>query len=129
MSVDVERPDADFGLVEGMVAAVILAFGLLAVAGVTLAVGSLTAQSTVRTDQSLAARQVLEGVIAEPYGTYPAGTSDDTTVTVRGRSFLVSREITAASDRVDEVEVVVEGLAGVPPDSFHARIYEPVPPP
>lgn len=124
------RLEAGFGLVEMLVAVVILGFGLLAVAGMTLGVAQQTQGSAVRSDQAMAAQQVIEHMIGEPYGTFPAGVAvDDTTISVRGHPYEVSRAVYEASARVDSLRVIVAGKGVVGPDTFRARLYEPKPPP
>lgn len=120
---------AGFGLVEVLVSVVILAFGLLAVAGITMGVASQTASSSIRTDQVMAGQQVLEETIAAGYSAYPPGTSQTLTVTVGDNDYEVQRNVTTFSEAAATLEVIVEGRGTVPPDTFEAMLYDPVPPP
>lgn len=120
-------PEAGFGLVEALVAAVILAVGLLAVGGIALGVASQSRNATLRTDQAMIGQQILEHVIGEPFGTYPAGTNMDTAVTIRGRDYTATLIVEDGPVRVDNVSVVVPGKMGLPPDTFRALIAAPPP--
>lgn len=120
-------PEAGFGLVEALVAAVILAVGLLAIGGIALGVASQSRNATFRTDQAMLGQQVLEHVITAPFGTYPAGTNMDTAVTIRDRDYTVTLTVQDGPVRVDEVSVIVPGKMGLPPDTFRGLIAEPPP--
>lgn len=95
-----------FGLVEALVALVILSVGLLAIAGIALAVSAQTRAGATTTAQVLAGQQVLEHMVQAGYGSVPTG---DTTVRVGGRSFTVRRSIPARGRRWKELRVEVEG--------------------
>lgn len=120
-----------FSLVEVLVAVVILGIGLLGVAALSSGVGALTRRGTAETEQTVAAQQVMEHMLEEPYGTYPRGTGAiaDTVITVSGRDYDVSRAVFSVSARVDSVRVIVEGKLGFGPDTFRSRKYERLPPP
>lgn len=120
--------EAGLGLIEVMIALVIFAVGMLAVAGLGLAVGAQTNWSVWQTDQSLAAQQVLERVQREGYD---AATSGSETVTVGNRTYTVDRTVSQIGTRVREVSVTVTTTRawdrGVPPRTFVTRLYEPRP--
>lgn len=123
------RCEAGFGLVEVMIALTILAFGMLAVAGLSLSVGAQTNWSMWQTDQSLAAQQVLERVQRNGYDAVAAGTD---TVTVGNRTYYATRSVTTISPLVKEVSVLITparggDYRGSPPRTFVTRLYKPRP--
>lgn len=121
--------EAGFGLVEVMVSVVILAFGLLAVAGLTMGVASQTTSASLGTDQVMAAQQVLEETIAAGYDAYPPGTDETVVVTVGDTDYEVRRIVTTYSEAAALLEVIVEAKGTVAADTFEAMLYDPVPPP
>lgn len=123
---EVRAVQGGFSLVEVLVAVVILAVGLLAVAGISSGVASLTHRSTVETEQTVAAQQMLEKMVSDTFGHYPrgAGAIADTTLTVAGHDYTVTREVFSVSDRVDSLRVIVEGKGRFGPDTFRSRMYQ-----
>lgn len=111
-----------FGLVEALVALVILSIGLLALAGLTLAVAQQTSRASAETDQALAAQQVLEVMIDAGYGTYANG-STDTTVTVGDRTITVTRNVSSAGSSVQEIEIVVPATGQASQATFTTRVH------
>lgn len=117
--------DDGFGLVEAMIAVVLLAFGLLAVASITMGVAGQTRRAAVDTDQAFVAQQVLERAAQQGYAALTVGTRN-TTVTASGHEYDVTVEVTQPDPDVREIQVVVGGLGDVvPPDTFRSRIHEP----
>lgn len=112
-----------FGLVEVLVAVVILAFGMLAVAGVSMMVAGQTRGAAFDTDQSMAAQQIMDAM-AQDFDAVATGTSD-TTVTVAGRSYTVGRTVTQPSGHLKTVQLVVSGVDRVRPDTFITRLHKP----
>lgn len=104
---------------EALVAAVVLAVGLLAVAALAGLLARQTARATVRTEQVLAAQQALERM-REPAVDPPAG--GDTTARVDGREYAVGRTVLPLPGGGRQVTVVVEGRIGVRPETLRARI-------
>lgn len=100
--------DAGFGLVEALIAFVILAVGLLAVAGIALSVAAQTRGAAATTAQSLAAQQVLEVTATAEYSAVSVG-QQDTTVTVGNRTFTVTRTVEQPTPRTKRVIVEVPG--------------------
>lgn len=115
------RGEDGFGLVEAIIAIVIFAIALLAIGGISLSVSGLTRISIVRTDQALATQMVLED--AEEAG-YTAVTSGTEQVAVGEHTYTVERTITDVAPRLKEIEVVVQGRAGVGPDTTRSRIHK-----
>ena len=122
-------PEAGFGLVEALIAAVILAVGLLAIAGIALGVASQTQSAAYTTDQDMAGQQVLEVTSVGGYGAVPSGTKD-TTVTIGSSSFTVTRVVTQVASGVKRVEVQMPGRGQRPPDTMMTYLHlEKSPPP
>ncbi|MFW6193739.1 MAG: type IV pilus modification PilV family protein [Gemmatimonadota bacterium] len=99
---------AGFGLVEALIAFVILAVGLLAVAGIALSVAAQTRGAASTTAQSLAGQQVLEVTATSDYGDVPVG-EKDTTVTVGNRSYTITRVVEQPSVGTKKVTVQIPG--------------------
>lgn len=118
--------ESGFGLVEALIALIILAVGLLAVAGIALSVSAQARAGVNTTGQVLAGQQVLEDMVQAGYGNVP---TTDTTVTVGNRTFTVSRSVTAAGTRWQEIQVEVEGIGERPPETFVTRLHAPRTPP
>ncbi len=116
--------EAGFGLVEVLIAVVILAFGLLAITGVSLSTARQTRGAAYDTDQAMVAQQLMDGM-AQDYSAVPTGSSD-TTITVAGRSYTVSRTVTQTSGKLKSVQLVVTGGTGVTPDTFITRLHKAV---
>lgn len=114
--------EAGFGLVEVLVALTILAFGLLAVAGLTWSVTRQARGAAVRTGQTLAAQQVVEATIARGYGALAVGESD-TTVAVGERSYTVTLVVTQVGDDLRELSATVSGTEEVAPATFATRVH------
>ena len=115
-----------FGLVEALIALIILAVGLLAIAGITLSVSAQARAGVDTTAQVLAGQQVLEAMVEEGYGNVP---TTDTTVTVGNRTFTVSRSVTATGTRWQEIEVQVQGTGDRPAETLVTRLHAPRAPP
>lgn len=124
----VSPPDSErgFGLAEALVSLVILSVGLLAIAGIALSVSAQTRAGVDTTAQVMAGQQVLETMVQEGYGNVPTG---DTTVKVGSRTFTVSRSVTAAGVRWQEIEVEVEQTRDRPAQTLTTRLHAPRTPP
>lgn len=123
-----ERPEAGFGLVEVLVALIVLSVGLLGVGGLALVASQHTSRGTARTGQELAAQRVVGGLVEQGY----AGLSDetgtgswDTTVTVRERDYTVTKEVQQSSFRVRRIVVEVEASAFADAITRSTRIAQP----
>jgi Tfp pilus assembly protein PilV len=117
-------PESGFGLVEVLIAVVILAFGLLALAGVSLSTASQTRGAAYDTDHAMAAQEILDAM-AQNYSGVAVGSSD-TTVSVAGISYSVARTVTQPSAKLKSVQLIVSGGAGAAPDTFVTRLHEPM---
>jgi type IV pilus assembly protein PilV len=118
------KSEKGFGLVEVLIAVVILAFGLLALAGVSLSTAHQTRGAAYDTDHAMAAQELLDAM-AQDYSGVSVGSSD-TTVTVAGVSYTVSQTVTQASSRLKSVQLIVSGGAGAAPDTFVTRLHAPM---
>ena len=123
-----QRPDDEvrgqrgFGLVEAIVAIMVFAVGMLAVAGLALSAGQLTAQSSFRTDQTFAADQVFGALRQADFSTVTDGTR---TIQVGAHAYTVDVSVTTVSTDLKDVEAVVAGAGNVGPDTFRTTLYRP----
>lgn len=116
--------EAGFGLVEALIAAVLLSVGLLAVGGIALYVVEQTRSAAIRTDQTMAGQQVLEATVSQPYVDIGSGATD-TTVTVGGRTYDVTRSVNSSGANMKEVQVQVSGAGNVGSTTFRTRVHQP----
>lgn len=114
------------GLIEVMIALIILSIGLLSLAGIAMSVGAQTRLSTWQTDQALAAQEVLEAYQRAGYGTATDGTR---TVEIGNRTYTVATTVTDVAPRVKEVEATVSHASrgDISPRTFTTRLYMPRP--
>jgi type IV pilus modification protein PilV len=117
------RTEEGFGLVEVLIAVVILAFGLLAIAGMSMSTAGQTRGAAYDTDRAMAAQQIMDAM-AQDYDVAVVGTSD-TTVTVAGRSYTVARTVTQTSSKLKSVQLVVTSSFTAVPDTFLTRVHKP----
>lgn len=127
-SIEIERPERGgvrvfgqdgFGIVETLVALTIAAFGMLAVAGLHVAVVQQQRIAAWRTGQTLAAQQVFEEM--QSLGFTAASRSD--TVSIGGVTYTVSSAVTTSSSRVRQIVSQVSGVGTVGPRVFTTRVY------
>lgn len=109
-----------FGLVEALIALIILSVGLLAIAGIALSVSAQTRAGVDTTAQVMAGQQVLEAMVQQGYGNVSTG---DTTVRVGNRAFTVGRSVTASGVRWQEVEARVEATGDRPARTLTTRLH------
>jgi Tfp pilus assembly protein PilV len=114
--------DAGFGLVEALVAIVVLSIGLLGIASIAVAVAGQTHSAVVRSDQSIAAQEVMERARTGDFDALATGTE---AVSIRGVTYTVERNVTVEGTDVKLLEVVVPGNGKVPPDTFWTRVDRP----
>ena len=110
-------PNAGFGLVEVLVALTILAVGLLAVGGLVWGIARQAREAAIRTEQTLAARQVLDALKDRGYAELTPGTSD-TTLVVGERHYTVRRTVSPEGTDLKRLSAAVSAAGGVP-----ARTY------
>lgn len=101
------RPEATggFGLVEVLVAVVVLAVGLLGVAAVAAGVAGLTLDASRETDRALVARQLLDSIRRAGYRSAVSGTAAPVQ---SGRTWPSSWTVTEESRGVRRVDLRVE---------------------
>ena len=118
------RNEAGIGLVEALIALVVLSIGVLAITGISLSVGAQSRNSTWRTDQALAAQQVLEGFHQRGYA---AAASRTDTVTIGNRTYVVNCTVTNPAPRVRQVAATVTHAtrSDVMARTFTTRLYQP----
>ncbi|MFQ5890056.1 MAG: hypothetical protein ACE5JR_08380 [Gemmatimonadota bacterium] len=118
------RDEAGFGLVEAMIALIMLAIGLMAITGLAMTVASQTRLAAWQTDQALAGQEALERIHR---GGYAAAVSGVDTITLGGNTYFVTLTVTNPSARVKQVDAVVPGVGTLQARSFSTRLYQPRP--
>lgn len=111
-----------FGLIEAMVALVVFGIGALAVAGISLRVGQLHAQSAVSTDQTFAADQVF-GTLRE--ADFDAVTSDARTVSIDDHAYSVELDVSTLSSDTKQVVATVTSATTFAADTFRTVLHRP----
>lgn len=100
-----------FGLVEALIAFVILSVGLLAIGGIALSVAAQTRGAAGTTARALAGQQVLEVAATSDFSEVTVGTTD-TTMTVGNRSITVTRVVEQPSVGTKKVTVRIPDASG-----------------
>lgn len=121
-------PEAGFGLVEVLVALIILSVGLLGVGGLALVASQHVNRGGAGTGQEIAAQRVLEGLLEQGYADLSDETGAgawDTTLSVKGRSYTVTKEVEQISFRVRRLTARVDSTAFAEPITRSTRIAEP----
>lgn len=114
--------NSGLGLIEVLVSMIILSVGMMAIAGISLQVGTQNKLSTSQTDQALAAQQVMESL--QRVG-YAATTNGSDTVSVGNRQYLVTRAVSTPNNRVKLVQLTVTSMNGQASTRvFTGRIYQ-----
>lgn len=116
--------DGGFGLVEALIAFVLLAVGMLAIAGIALSTAAQTRTASDVTQQALATQQAMEIWMTTPFSEVPTGTRD-TTVSIDGRDFTVTRSVAQIGPRVKEIEATVAGEGDTRQRTMVSRLNDP----
>ncbi len=100
--------EGGFGLAEALVSSMILSFGLLAVAGMTMGTAQQGRLAERRTDLALAAQLELSKVQQEVRKLgFSSITDTESSLAVGDRTFIVSTTVSLVSSLVQEVRIVV----------------------
>lgn len=116
--------EAGVTLIELMIAMVLLAFGLLAVAGMAGAVAMQTRMGGNVLGQTSAAQDVLEELQTKGYGhsDLAAPSSGTRQVTVASRTYTVTYEVNQVGTDLKEVVVVAEATRELPADTLRTLV-------
>lgn len=120
--------EGGFGLVEVLVALIVLSVGLLGVGGLALVASQQTRQASARTGQEIAAQSVLEGLVRQGYDDLDdeaAAGPRDTSVSVKGVSYTVTKRVEQLSARVRRLVARVEARSSAGALTRSTRIAEP----
>ena len=116
---------AGFGLVEAIVAIMLLALGLLAVAGITLGVAQQSRASTYTTEQTMVGQEVLEYQLDQGYAALTPGTTTDTTVGVDSRTYDVRIVVSDVGPRARRVDLTVSGHESTSDVNISSLVHQP----
>ncbi len=118
--------ESGFGLAEALVSSMILGFGLLAVAGMSMSTARPGQLAERRTDQVLAAQLELSKV-QQDVRKLGFSTIADTerSLAVGDRTFVVTTTVSLVSSRVKEVRIEVSRVGSVGSRTFTTRVYAP----
>ncbi len=115
-----------FGLVEAMVAVLILAVGLVSIAGMSYGTMSLIRRSSDMTDHTMAGHLALENVVR---GGYTAAASGVDTVSINYEDYIVTLSVTNVTATMKQVTAVVPGSGSASLRTFITRIGDERPTP
>lgn len=119
----IRRGETGFGLVETLVALVVLTAGLLGVAGLTTTVAEQTRRSSWETEQALVAQQVMDSIRQAGYAAASDGTD---TLSISGRQWAASWTVTKPVRSLKKVDVEVQARGDLGARTFAARLHRPV---
>ena len=118
--------ETGFGLAEALVSSMILGFGLLAVAGMSMSTARQGRLAEWRTDQVLAAQLELSKVQQDVRKLgFSAIADTERSLAVGYRTFVVSTTVSLVSSRVKEVQIDVSPVGNVGSRTFTTRVYAP----
>ena len=111
-----------FGLIEALVAVMILAFGILAVTGLTMATAAQGRLAEYRTQQALAGQLALAATQQQAFSEVADTTRS---ITVGEHTFVVELTVTddPSSARVKVVQAEVPGVGTVGSRFFSTKLY------
>ena len=118
------KGEGGFGLVEALVAAIILAFGLLAVAGLSMTTAGHERLARWQTDQATAAQLALAQAYRQDFDSLSSGSTD---IDVGGHTYRITLTVRDISARVKEVDAAVSGVGRLDSKTFSTRLYAPRP--
>ena len=115
-----------FGLPEALISSMILGFGLLAVAGMSMSTARQSRLAERRTDQVLAAQLELSKVQQRVRKVgFSSITDTQSSLAVGERDFVVSTTVSLVSSRVKEVRIQVSRVGSARSRTFTTRVYAP----
>ena len=118
--------EGGFGLAEALVSSMILGFGLLAVAGLSMSTARQGRLAEARTDQVLAAQLELSKVQQDVRKLGFSTIADsERSLAVGYRTFVVSTTVSLVSSRVKEVQIEVSPVGTAGSRTFTTRVYAP----
>ena len=118
--------EGGFGLVEALVSSMILGFGLLAVAGMSMSTARQGRLAEWRTDQALAAQLELSKVQQDVRKLgFSTITDTERSLAVGDQTFVISTTVSLVSSRVKEVQIQVSGVGSMGSRTFATRVYAP----
>jgi len=110
-----------FGVVETLIALLILVFGILGVLSLGITAMRETRLAGWRSGQALAAQQVLETA----HATRGPTATGRITVSIGGRDYAVTTTTRVTVPGVEEVSASVSGIGALRPRVFTTRIFRP----
>lgn len=116
--------EAGFGLAEALVAIMVMAVGLLAVAGITLAVAQQSRASSYTTEQTMVGQEMLEFQLDQGYAGLTPGTSD-TAVQVDSRTYDVEVTVSDVGPRTRRVDLSIAGQENTSPVTLSSLVHRP----
>lgn len=122
-----DRRESGFGLVEVLIAVVLLSVGVMGVAALTLGVARQSRRSARETGRTLAAQQVLDSIRRAGFGAAEDGRS---TLAPDGRVWRASWAVRELSSDLKRVDVRIAGPGATTEgwgrrDLFTARLHRP----
>lgn len=114
--------EAGFGLVEALLAAIILAFGLLAVAGLSMTTAGHERLARWQSDQAMAAQLALAQAYRQDFDSLSSGSTD---IDVGEYTYSITLTVTDISARVKQVDAAVSGVGPLDSKTFSTRLYAP----
>ncbi len=118
--------EGGFGLAEALVSSMILSFGLLAVAGMSMSTAQQRRLAERRTELALAAQLELSKVQQDVRKLgFSSITDTERSLAVGDRTFVVTTTVSLVSSRVKEVRIEVSRVGSVGSRTFTTRVYAP----
>lgn len=116
------RAERGFGLVEALVALVVLTVGMLGVAGLSAGVAEQTRRSAWETEQALVAQQLMDSIRRAGYA---AATDGADTLAMGGVEWAAAWAVSQASPGLKRVDVDVDGRGEMGDRTYTARLHQP----
>lgn len=114
------KGEAGFGLVEALIAAIVLAIGLLAVAGLSMTTAGHERLARWQSDQAMAAQLALARAYQQDFDSVSSGSTD---IDVGEHRYRVTLAVTDISARVKQVDAAVSGVGPLESKTFSTRLY------